>query len=85
MRRVFCNSCSSTGSNPAQAVAKASDQAILAGNDIVECPPESGRLAAVVAAVTTAMHTGRISQERLHQSLARIIALKVQMGLITLP
>jgi hypothetical protein len=39
----------------------------------------------VVAAVTTAVQTGRISQARLHQSLYRIIALKVQMGLITLP
>jgi beta-N-acetylhexosaminidase len=71
--------------DPAQAIAEASVQAILAGNDIVECPIEPDRLAAVVAAVTKAVQTGRISQERLYQSLARIIALKVQMGLITLP
>ncbi|HVB23124.1 MAG TPA: glycoside hydrolase family 3 N-terminal domain-containing protein [Ktedonobacteraceae bacterium] len=72
-------------SNPAQAIAEASVRAILAGNDIVECPIEPDRLAAVVAAVTTAVQTGRISQERLRQSLRRIIALKVQMGLISLP
>ena len=71
--------------NPAQAIAEASIQAILAGNDIVECPIEPDRLAAVVSALTTAVQSGRISQERLHQSLYRIIALKVQMGLITLP
>jgi beta-N-acetylhexosaminidase len=71
--------------SPAQAIAEASVQAILAGNDIVLCPIEHDHLAAVVAAVTTAVQTGRISQARLHQSLYRIIALKVQMGLITLP
>jgi beta-N-acetylhexosaminidase len=72
-------------SNPAQAIAEASVQAILAGNDIVECPIEPDRLAAVVAAMTSAVQSGRISQARLRQSLRRIIALKVHMGLITLP
>ena len=71
--------------NPAQAIAEASVRAILAGNDIVECPIEPDRLAAVVAALTTAVQSGRISQERLRQSLRRIIALKVQMRLIRLP
>jgi len=71
--------------DPAQAIAQASVQAILAGNDIVECPIEPDRLAAVVATVTTAVQSGRISQERLRQSLRRIVALKVRMGLISLP
>jgi beta-N-acetylhexosaminidase len=71
--------------NLAQAIAEASVQAILAGNDIVECPIEPDRLATAVAAMTTAVQTGRISQERLRQSLRRIIALKVRMGLISLP
>ena len=71
--------------DPAQAIAEASVRAILAGNDIVECPIEPDRLAAVVAAMTTAVQSGRISQERLRQSLRRIIALKVRMGLISLP
>ena len=71
--------------DPAQAIAEASVQAILAGNDIVECPIEPDRLAAVVTALTTAVQSGRISHDRLRQSLRRIIALKVQMGLITLP
>ena len=70
---------------PAQAIAEASVRAILAGNDIIECPIEPDRLAAVVTAVTTAVQTGRISQQRLRQSLRRIIALKVKMGLISLP
>ena len=71
--------------NPAQGIAEASVRAILAGNDIVECPIEPDRLAAVVTAVTNAVQSGRISQDRLRQSLRRIIALKVRMGLITLP
>lgn len=70
---------------PAQEIAEASVRAILAGNDIVLCPIESDRLAAVVAALTTAVQSGRISPERLRQSLHRIIALKVRMGLISLP
>jgi len=69
----------------AQAIADASVRAILAGNDIVECPIEPDRLAAVVATVTTAVQSRRISQDRLRQSLRRIIALKVRMGLISLP
>jgi beta-N-acetylhexosaminidase len=72
-------------SDPAQAIAEASVRAILAGNDIVECPIESDRLAAVVTAMTDAVQSGRISQDRLRQSLRRIIALKVRMGLISLP
>lgn len=72
-------------SDPAQAIAEASVRAILAGDDIVLCPIEPDRLATVVAAITTAVHSGRISQARLRQSLRRIIALKVRMGLISLP
>lgn len=71
-------------SNPSQAIAEATVQAILAGNDIVECPMAPDRQAAVVNAVTSAVQSGRISQDRLHQSLRRIIALKVRMGLISL-
>lgn len=72
-------------SAPAQAIAEASVRAILAGNDIVECPIEPDRLAAVVTALTAAVHSGRISQVRLYQSLRRIITLKARMGLILLP
>ena len=67
-------------SDPAQAIAEASVRAILAGNDIVECPIEPDRLAAVVTAVTDAVQSGRISQDHLRQSLRRIIALKVRLG-----
>jgi beta-N-acetylhexosaminidase len=72
-------------SDPAQAVAEASVRAILAGNDIVEAPIQPDRLATVVATVTAAVQSGRISKARLRRSLHRIIALKVHMGLISLP
>jgi len=72
-------------SDPAQAIAEASVRAILAGNDIVLCPIEPDRLATVVADLTAAVQSGRISQERLRQSLHRIIAQKVRMGLISPP
>jgi beta-N-acetylhexosaminidase len=72
-------------SDPAQGIAEASVLAILAGDDIVECPIEPDRLAAVVTAITQAVASGRISPARLRASLRRIIALKVRMGLITLP
>lgn len=72
-------------SDPAQAIAEASVRAILAGDDIVEAPIQPDRLATVVATLTAAVQSGRISQQRLRQSLRRIIALKVRMGLISLP
>src|SRR5262249_8759498 len=50
--------------DPAQAIAEATVQALLAGNDIVECPIEPDRLAAVMTTVTAAVQSGRISQER---------------------
>ncbi|GCE22015.1 glycoside hydrolase family 3 protein [Dictyobacter kobayashii] len=71
-------------SDPSQAIAEATVQAILAGNDIVECPMAPDRLAAVVNAVTSAVQSGRISQDRLNQSVQRILALKARMGLISL-
>jgi hypothetical protein len=39
----------------------------------------------VVAAMTRAVQSGRISPARLHEALRRIIGLKVRLGLLTLP
>jgi beta-N-acetylhexosaminidase len=72
-------------SDPAQGIAEASVRAFLAGDDLIEAPIEQDRLAAVVAAMTQAVQSGRISQSRLHESLVRIIRLKVALGLLTLP
>jgi beta-N-acetylhexosaminidase len=72
-------------SDPAAGIAEASVRAFLAGDDIIECPIEPDRLAAVVAAMTQAVQSGRISHSRLNASVHRIIALKVRLGLLTLP
>ena len=60
-------------------------RAFLAGDDLIEAPIEQDRLAAVVAAMTQAAQSGRIPQSRLHEALHRIIKLKVQLGVLTLP
>ena len=72
-------------SDPAQGIAEACVRAFLAGDDLIEAPIEQDRLAAVVAAMTQAVESGRISQARLDAALRRIIRLKVQLGILTLP
>jgi beta-N-acetylhexosaminidase len=72
-------------SDPAQGIAEASVRAFLAGDDLIEAPIEQDRLAAVVAAMTQAVASGRIPQTRLHEALRRIIRLKVRLGLLALP
>ncbi len=72
-------------SDPAQGIAEACVRAFLAGDDLIEAPIEQDRLAAVVAAMTQAVNTGRISQARLREAAHRIVALKVRQDLLTLP
>jgi beta-N-acetylhexosaminidase len=71
--------------DPAQGVAEACVRAFLAGDDLIEAPIEQDRLAATVSAMTQAVQSGRIPAARLHEALHRIIALKVKLGLLTLP
>jgi beta-N-acetylhexosaminidase len=71
--------------DPAQAVGEASVRAILAGEDVIECPLDPHLAQGVITAVTRAVASGRISQARLLQSLRRIISLKVRLGILTLP
>ncbi len=70
--------------DPAQAVGEASVLAILAGEDIVECPNDSAQVAGTVTALTQAVQSGRITRTRLRLSVERIVALKVRLGLISL-
>ncbi len=72
-------------SDPAQGIAEACVRAFLAGDDLIEAPIEQDRLAAVVAAMTQAVQSGRISQARLDTALRRIIRLKAQLGILKLP
>jgi beta-N-acetylhexosaminidase len=71
--------------DPGQGTAEACVRAFLAGDDLIEAPIEQDRLAAVVAAMTQAVASGRIPQARLHEALHRIIALKVRLGVLALP
>ncbi len=71
-------------SDPAHGIAEAAVRAFLAGDDLIEAPIEPARLAALSAAMTQAVDSGRISAARLHEALHRIIALKVRLGLVTL-
>ncbi len=71
--------------DPAQAVGEASVRAILAGEDLIECPVDPALARGVIDAVTRAVISGRITPARLQQSLRRIIALKVRLGILTLP
>jgi beta-N-acetylhexosaminidase len=69
--------------DPAQAAGEASVLAILAGEDLIECPNSASQIAGMVTAITNAVQSGRISSARLKLSLERIIGLKVRMGLIS--
>jgi beta-N-acetylhexosaminidase len=71
--------------DPAQGIAAACVRAFLAGDDLIEAPIEQDRLAAVATAMTQAVASGRISQARLHEALHRILALKIRLGLLSLP
>ncbi|WP_246019743.1 glycoside hydrolase family 3 protein [Bacilliculturomica massiliensis] len=52
--------------------------AVLAGNDLLCCTDFEVQIPAVIAAV----HSGQISQERIDESVLRILELKINMGLI---
>ena len=71
--------------DPAKAVGEASVLAILAGEDIIECPVDPALEQGVVDAVTQAVFSGRITEARLQVSLQRIIRLKVKLGILSLP
>lgn len=56
--------------------------AIEAGNDLVEGPFTPSQVAAVVDALKQALQAGRLTEARIDQSLARILALKARYGIL---
>jgi beta-N-acetylhexosaminidase len=58
--------------------------AIAAGNDIIEGPFTPAQVADVMAAFKQAIQQGRISTQRIDQSVQRILLMKVRYGIITL-
>jgi beta-N-acetylhexosaminidase len=57
--------------------------AIQAGNDMILSPMGSARTAAVIEALRHALQDGRLSMTRVNESVARIIALKMQYHLLS--
>src|SRR5437588_5803091 len=55
---------------------------ILAGNDMIEGPYTPSLVASVIAAFKQAMVDGKLTVERINQSVERILLLKVHFGII---
>jgi beta-N-acetylhexosaminidase len=55
---------------------------IIAGDDLVEGPYSASQVADVVAALKQAMQQGKLTQQRINQSVQRILLMKVQHGII---
>ena len=57
---------------------------IMAGDDLVEGPYTPDQVAAVVSAFKQAMQQGKLTIDRINQSVQRILLMKVQYGIIKL-
>ena len=55
---------------------------IIAGDDLVEGPYSANQVAAVVTALKQAMQQGKLTLDRINQSVQRILLMKVQYGII---
>ena len=55
---------------------------IIAGDDLVEGPYSASQVAGVVAALKLALQQGKLTQQRINQSVQRILLMKVQHGII---
>jgi beta-N-acetylhexosaminidase len=66
-------------------VAQASVLAIIAGSDIVTAPSYSNLVTKIKDEIKAALQDGRLTRTRIDESVRRILALKIKMGLIPLP
>ena len=55
---------------------------IIAGDDLVEGPYSASQVADVVAALKQALQQGKLTMDRVNQSVQRILLMKVQYGII---
>ena len=55
---------------------------IIAGDDLVEGPYSANQVAAVVTALKQALQQGKLTLDRINQSVQRILLMKVQYGII---
>jgi beta-N-acetylhexosaminidase len=64
---------------------QAGAQAIAAGSDLLMGPGTPRDVAAMIAGIKQALNTGTISQQRIDDSVRRILMMKYEMGLLPLP
>ncbi|MGZ6366332.1 MAG: glycoside hydrolase family 3 N-terminal domain-containing protein, partial [Ktedonobacteraceae bacterium] len=55
---------------------------IIAGDDLVEGPYSASQVADVVSALKQAIQQGKLTMDRVNQSVQRILLMKVQYGII---
>jgi beta-N-acetylhexosaminidase len=55
---------------------------IVAGDDLIEGPYSANQVAAIVTALKQAMQQGKLTLDRINQSVQRILLMKVQYGII---
>jgi beta-N-acetylhexosaminidase len=65
--------------------AQAAVMAIQAGDDLLMGAATPSDVAAMVEGIKQAVNDGQISQQRIDDSVRRILMLKYQMGLLALP
>lgn len=63
-------------------LSQAATLAIIAGNDLIEGPYTTAQVASVLTALKQALHSGRLNEARIDQSVARILLMKVEFGMI---
>ncbi|HEX9412448.1 MAG TPA: glycoside hydrolase family 3 N-terminal domain-containing protein [Ktedonobacterales bacterium] len=66
-------------------MAEAGVLSILAGNDMLEGPASAAEMRTMVDALRTAVQTGRITKARIDDSVRRILLLKMNYAMLTLP
>ncbi len=63
-------------------ISEASVLSLIAGDDIVEGPFTVAQVASVVTALKQAIQQGRLSMDRVNQSVQRILLMKMQYGIL---
>jgi beta-N-acetylhexosaminidase len=65
--------------------AQAAAVAVEAGSDVLMGPTTSADVASMILGIKQAIDLGEISQQRIDDSVRRILMLKYQMGLLPIP
>ncbi len=70
------------GISESWSLSQAAVLSVIAGDDLVEGPYSANQVAAVVTALKQAMQQGKLTMDRINQSVQRILLMKVQYGII---